>query len=513
MAIPHDARSLSPWMSFQVPEFDPLPPDITHCDVCVVGAGIAGLSTAYLLMRKGRSVLVLDDGPIGHGQTARTTAHLSGWIDDHYTEIERMHGAEAARLAAASHRAAIEAIESIVEQEGIACDFARVDGYLFSPPDADPADLERELEAAKRAGVEGVEMVARAPMGRFDTGAAIRFPRLGQFHPLKYLAGLARALTAGGQRVHTGEHVAKVEGGEHCKVTLASGREIAASAVVVATNAPISDRVAIHTKQAPYMTYVIALRVPKGAVERALFWDTLDEYHYVRLADTDEGELLLVGGEDHKSGQSDDGRNRHDALEIWARERFPLAGEVTHRWSGQVMETHDGLAFAGHDPFDRNVFLATGDSGMGMTHGTIAAIVLTDLIGGVRVPWAELYDPKRKPVKALGTFAKETANMAWQYADWLRGGAAGSADEIAPGAGAVLRRGLHKLAVYRDPQGGLHEMSAMCTHLGCQVAWNTLEATWDCPCHGSRFDRHGHVINGPAASDLKRLEGDVRAAD
>src|SRR5688572_6546670 len=300
MTTPHDARSQSPWMTFPVPEFGPLPPGVSSCDVCVVGAGIAGLTTAYLLMRKGRSVLVLDDGPIGHGQTARTTAHLMGWIDDHYTELERMHGADGARLAAASHRAAIEAIESIVQQEAIDCDFARLDGYLFPHSQDDAKDLQQELEAALRAGVEA-EMVAQAPLGARPTGPAIRFPRQGQFHPLKYLAGLARALAKNGQRIHTGEHVEKVEGGEPCTLTLASGRKITAEAVVVATNAPISDKVAIHTKQAPYLTYVIALRVSEGSVARALFWDTLDEYHYVRTAETDQGTLLIVGGEDHKS--------------------------------------------------------------------------------------------------------------------------------------------------------------------------------------------------------------------
>ena len=226
-------------------------------------------------------------------------------------------------------------------------------------------------------------------------------------------------------------------------------------------------------------------------------------------------ELLIVGGEDHKTGQADDAQRRFSALELWARERFPEAREVVHRWSGQVMETIDDLAFIGRNPGDRNVYVATGDSGMGMTHGTIAGIILADLIHGVSVAWADLYDPGRVTVKAAGDYARENANVAWQYRDWLRSGDVESAEDIAPGHGAVLRRGVHRIAAYRDAAGELHEMSAACTHLGCLVHWNPAESTWDCKCHGSRFDALGDVLSGPAfeplraADDASRGEGDL----
>jgi Rieske Fe-S protein len=271
---------------------------------------------------------------------------------------------------------------------------------------------------------------------------------------------------------------------------------------------PVNDRVAIHTKQAPYMTYVIGATVPRDAVPRALYWDTHDPYHYVRVqaADADH-DLLIIGGEDHKTGQANDTDLRHERLETWARVRFPMIEDVAYRWAGQVMETLDGLAFIGRNPLDAdNVYIATGDSGMGMTHGTIAGMLLTDLINGDRNPWTELYDPSRKPLGAVREFAREAVNMVAQYADWVSPGERLDEEHILPDSGAVLRRGLKKVALYRDEQGRMHEYSAVCPHLGCIVRWNPTEKTWDCPCHGSRFTRQGQVINGPSNDDLRTLE-------
>ncbi|HYG65040.1 MAG TPA: FAD-dependent oxidoreductase, partial [Thermoanaerobaculia bacterium] len=228
---------------------------------------------------------------------------------------------------------------------------------------------------------------------------------------------------------------------------------------------------------------------------------------YVRVQSQGDYDVLIVGGEDHKTGQADDTKERHVRLEAWARVRFPRMGPVDFTWAGQVMETIDGLAFIGRNPMDKdNVYIVTGDSGMGMTHGTIAGILLTDLILGRDNRWATLYDPARKTLRAAGEYAKEALNMAAQYSDWVTGGDVGSTDEIAPDSGAVVRRGLAKVAVYRDANGVLHERLAVCTHLGCIVSWNTSEKTWDCPCHGSRFDRFGKVLNGPANRDLAEVE-------
>lgn len=325
-----------------------------HADVCIVGAGIAGLTTAYLLGRAGKSVVVLDDGPIVSGETERTTAHLVTALDDRYFELERLHGQKGAHLAAQSHAAAIDQIERIVAEEKIDCDFERLDGYLFVSPGS---------------------------------------------------------------------------------------------------------------------------------------------------------ELLIVGGEDHKTGQADDAEDRYSRLEQWARARFPMMGEIKFCWSGQVMESIDGLAFIGPNPKDKkNVYIVTGDSGNGMTHGTIAGMLLTDLIQGRENAWASLYDPSRKTLSAAARFAKETLNMAVQYTDWVTAGDVKQDVAIVPGAGGVVRRGLKKIAVYCDEAGILHECSAVCPHLGGIVAWNHSEKTWDCPCHGSRFDKFGKVVNGPANTNLPAVE-------
>ena len=251
----------------------------------------------------------------------------------------------------------------------------------------------------------------------------------------------------------------------------------------------------------------IGARVPRDAVPRALFWDTPAPYHYVRLQPADGHDVLIVGGEDHKTGQKDDAEERFARLEQWTRRHFPMAQDVEFRWSGQVLEPVDYMAFIGPNPGGDpgNVYIATGDSGHGMTHGTIAGMLLTDMIMVRPNPWTQLYDPNRVSLRSAGELAKENINVAFQYKDYVTPGEVASTDDIAPGSGAVIRRGVHKVAAYRDERGVLHERSAVCTHLRCIVAWNSAEGTFDCPCHGSRFDPYGRVVNGPAIGDLEAL--------
>jgi glycine/D-amino acid oxidase-like deaminating enzyme/nitrite reductase/ring-hydroxylating ferredoxin subunit len=477
-----------------------------EADVVVVGAGIAGMTTGYLLAREGKSVVVLDDGPVAGGETCRTTAHLSNALDDRYHVLEGHFGERGARLAAESHTAAIDKIEEIVRAEQIDCDFARLDGYLFVPPGESTEQLSEELRAAHRAGLHDVEYVERVPYPHYDFGQALRFPRQGQFHILKYIGGLTGAFTRAGGRVFTQTHADEIESLDerNVRVRTAGGFTVSARTCVVATNTPVNDRVAIHTKQAPYRTYVVGARVPRGSVPQILLWDTADPYHYVRIQSVEDHDVLIVGGEDHKTGQADDMGERWRCLEEWTRERFPMIEGVEFRWSGQVMEPVDGMGYIGRNPMDReNVLIATGDSGHGMTHGTIAGLLLTDLIAGRENPWAEIYDPSRKPFDAPLEYAKENLNVAAQYTDLATPGDVSSAEEVPAGEGAILRRGLSKVAVYRDEAGTLHERSAVCTHLGCVVRWNTGEKSWDCPCHGSRYDpADGHVVNGPAINGL-----------
>ncbi len=475
-------------------------------DVCVVGAGIAGITTAYMLALNGSSVIVIDDGAVGSGETHHTTAHLTNALDDRYYEIERLHGARGARLAGKSHTAAIDAIEEIVGRENIECDFERIDGYLFVPPGESTDVLGRELAAAQRAGVE-VKYVEHVPVNFHDFGPALRFTGQGQLHALKYVNGVAAAVKRLGGQIFGNTHATRIAGGEHPLVETATGARVRARAVVVATNTPVNDRVAMHTKQAPYRSYVIAARVPADSIPHMLLWDTPDPYHYVRLqrANGDRSrEFLIVGGEDHKTGQAEDFDDRFDALEAWTRECFPMVEDVALRWSGQVMEPADAVAFIGRNPGEDNIYIATGDSGNGMTHGTIAGMLISDMIAGRDNEWAKLYDPSRMSLRSALEYARENLNVAAQYTDHVLPGDVAAVDDIAPGEGAVVRRGLRQIAAYRDETGALHQHSAVCTHLGCIVTWNGTENSWDCPCHGSRFDRlDGRVLNGPAISGLK----------
>lgn len=484
----------------------------TRCDVCVVGAGIAGLSTAYALAKARMRVIVIDRGAIGGGETLKTTAHLSNAIDDRYRVIRDLHGEQAARICAQSHTAAIDFIESIVNTHGIVCGFERVDGYLFLPPGAGIAELQDELAAARAAGVEA-DAAPRVPWPDYDAGPCLRFARQGQIDAGRYMSGLASAFEEAGGRIYCGTEM-QLLSRNPLRITTERGHTISCHAVVLATNTPAINRVAVHVKQAAYRTYAIALRVPAGYVPHGLYWDTRQEagesdragYHYVRVAKLDDSpgdeELLIVGGEDHRTGQDDEGVERWKRLEAWARERFPAATALHRQWSGQVWEPADGVAFIGRNPNDPDeIYIVTGDSGMGMTHGAIAGLMMPELIGGREHPWSKLYDPARITLRS-GDLLQENINTAVQYMDWFKPGEVDSVDEIEAGCGALVRDGLGFTAAYRDESGQLHQCSAVCPHLGGIVHWNSVEHTWDCPCHGSRFDVEGRVLTGPAGAPL-----------
>ncbi len=502
------------WMATATPPvFPPLRADL-RVDVCVVGAGIAGLTTAWRLACAGRKVAVLEERDLCGGQTARTTGHLCSALDERFFELEDAFGEDGARLAAQSHDAAIAAIGDTCRDENIACDYRRVDGYLVRGSGDPRVDvLERELSAARRAGL-AVERVAAAPGALAGFGPALRFRDQARLHALRYLGGLAEAVVRHGGAIHCGTRVQDVEGGHDAAATTSTGPVVRADAIVVATHVPFNDRIVVHTKQAAYRTYVLALRVPPGAVPDALLWDTLDPYHYVRVAGDAARSWLLVGGEDRKSGQDHSPRRHFRALERWARRHFPMAGAIDFSWSGHIIEPVDGLAFIGRNPgFADNVFIATGDSGNGLTHGTIAGLLLADLIAGRDSPWRALYTPDRTPTRALGEYLRENANFVPYYGELFGPGDHEEIDALVPGEAAVVRHHLGKIAAWRDHGGALHLHSAICPHLGCVVHWNPVEHSWDCPCHGSRFDaRDGSVLNGPAAHGLTPLGADLRAA-
>ena len=492
--------------TYDMPDTPPLQENL-QVDVCIVGAGMVGLSIAYLLTKAGKTVVVLDDGPVVGGMSSATTAHLTCVLDERYFDLERLHGAEGARLAAESHMTAINRIETIVNSEQIDCDFERLNGYLFLAPGEDGEMLVREMAAAQRAGIDAA-LVSNPPKPSLETGRCLLFPNQAQFHPLKYSAGLARAIQRDGGRLFTMTHADRIEGGAPAQVE-AGGHVVSAGAVVVATLSPVIKAGAIHTKQTAWMTYVLGAPVPRGSVHRALYWDSGFPYHYARVQnppaalgpDTD---LLIVGGEDHRTGQEEDTEEHHTRLETWARERFPMIDEIHYAWSGEVLQSVDGLAFIGRNPGDKdNVYIVTGDSGSGMTYATIAAILITDLIEDRSNPWEALFDPSRQSLRAVVRRVGEMARTAAQYKDKVLPGDVKTDDDIAPDSGAVLSEGHSRIAAYRAPDGTLHRVSAVCTHLGCIVQWNATERSWDCPCHGSRYDKFGTVINGPANSNLE----------
>lgn len=506
-----DAHSL--WQRSDKPLFTALTSNLS-VDVCVIGAGLAGLSIAYRLLQAGQKVAVLDRERLGLGETALSAAHLSNALDDRFYNLERWHGQEGSRLAAESHGAAIDLIEKIVQEEQIDCDFARVDGYLFSSPSDKPHELERELISAHRAGLRDVRHLDKAP-AFFDSGPCLLFPRQAQFHPLKYIDGLATAVQRLGGQIFTHTEVQEVHGGFPARVRTAQGYIVECDAVVVATDTPFNNRFTLQTKNAAYRTYIVGVPVPPDFVSPALFWDTEDPYHYLRFVkdpSTDE-DILLVGGEDHRTGQ-DTHQEKHFAnLLAWISDRLDIQARAVTRWSGQILEPLDGLAYIGRNPGDReNVYVITGDSGHGLTHGTIASILIPDLILGKENPWETLYDPARLHLSSLGTFVSESVSSTLPYSDWFSDGDVDSVHEIKAGEGAVIREGFSKVAVYKDEVGQTHTCSAVCPHLGGIVRWNSAEKTWDCPCHGSRFDRFGQVLNGPATRDLDPIE-DPHASD
>ncbi len=503
-------RAEPPWTVRPKPAFARLRRDL-DVDVAVVGAGIAGLSTAYALVREGKRVAVLDAAGFGAGMTAATTGHLSSAIDARFFDVEKVHGERAARRVAESHQAAIEEVAATVARERIVCGFERLPGYLFvSSAGADDSLLEREFAAARRSGL-AVRLHNRSPA--LGGGRCVEFPGQAQFHPLRYLAGLASAYSRGGGRLYRAR-VEEIEGGKRVRLR-AEGRSVVCAAVVVATNAPFNDRLAVHAQQAPYMSYAIGLRAREGTLTKGLYWDTDEPYHYIRalpmrgargaLPGWAGDELVIVGGEDHRTGQppADD---PHVRLEGWVRKRLPLMGKVEFRWGGEVLEALDGLAMIGRNPLDDdNVFVVSGDCGMGLTHGTIASLLLPALIAGRGHRWADVYDPRRLRPAAAGRFLRQGLDVAVEYASRALPGEEGSAARVGKGHGAVIREDGERVAVFRDTSGHLHRCSAVCPHLGCIVAWNPIEKSWDCPCHGSRFGPEGRVFQGPANTDLERL--------
>ena len=484
-------------------------------DVLIVGGGIAGLSTAYCLSKSGRRVILIEDGFLGSGESGRTTAQITYALDDRYYDLEKFYGEEKTKLAAQSHLQALQWIKDIVITENIDCNFKDVDGYLFTDPTDKEENLDRELEATQRAGLHTAMVSAIPGLPSGLNKRAIKFPQQGQFHIMKYLKGLADAVIKMSGEIYTNTHADSI----NKNGVKANGFTIKANHIVVATNSPVNDLVTMHSKQHAYRTYVIAAKIPKGILPYAMWWDTgnmnsrwvAKPYHYVRLEPLDDTyDLLISGGEDHKTGQADEEHiteaERYDRLVQWTKNHFPYFSDIAYKWSGQVMEPVDSLAYIGKNPGDENIYIITGDSGNGMTHCTLGGIIINDLINGKTNPWAELYDPSRITLRTGVDYLKEVANMAYKMAkDWIVSWDVDEVSQLPAGKGAIISKGLEKVAVYKDQDGTVHSCSAVCPHLGGVLQWNDDEKSFDCPLHGSRFTAYGTVINGPAICGLKKI--------
>jgi glycine/D-amino acid oxidase-like deaminating enzyme/nitrite reductase/ring-hydroxylating ferredoxin subunit len=503
-------KNISYWINTFVPaQLVPLKENL-ETEVVIVGGGLAGLSIAYCLTQSGRKVILVEDGFIGSGETGRTTAHLVTALDDRYYHLEKIFGEIDTKLLAESHRSAIDFVEKTVKKENIDCEFERVKGYLLRHPSDKKDSLEREHKAASRAGIK-VEKVNAVP-GWSKSEKALCFHDQAQFQPLRYLDGLSTAIKNAGGKIYTGTHASKInqEG-----ITTSDGFIIKAKHIVVATNSPVNNRFKLYGKQKAFRTYVIGALVQKGLIPKALWWDTGDfkknakvpPYHYIRVQPYNEQyDLLISGGEDHHTGEAAKTKvkeeSRYKLVEKWTRKHFPI-GEVVYRWSGQVMEPEDGIALIGHDPSDHeNIYVVTGDSGNGMTHCTIAGILISDLVNGKKNRWEKLYSPWRLAPKEKGT---EEEAIAMRMQKILRKAFHSKNRKLVAlknGKAITLKLGKKKCGAYRDEAGKLFLVSTECTHLHCDVSWNNDEKSWDCSCHGSRFTYEGKVINGPANYNL-----------
>ncbi|MCF3108164.1 FAD-dependent oxidoreductase [Niabella sp. CC-SYL272] len=480
--------------------------EISHdvFDVIIIGAGITGITTGLRLQQAGKRCLILEAHTACFGTTSATTAHLNTVLDASYPELIKKFGTDNALLIAQGAKEAISLIRAHIEQYQIDCDFEEKTGYLYAQNKEEDAQLEKMLEGMLAVGIEARPSLTTPVPVPFTT--AIRVPGQAQFHPLKYLSALLLQFLLAGGAVREATMVQAVEQQDGIQEISSTTGRYRATHVVYATHIPPGVNL-LHFRCAPYRSYVLGVELADHAYPDALVYDIEDPYHYFRTARHQGAPVLIVGGEDHKTGHEVNTEQVFRELEAYARRFFKIAA-VPYRWSSQYYEPADGLPYIGLLPGNNDhLYVATGYSGNGMIFGTLAGRILCDLITGNDTPYADLLAPSRiKPVAGFSNFIKENADVVKHFiGDRLSAGTLEAFAGLSVGEGRVVNYENQSIAVYKDEQGRLFTLDPVCPHAGCMVQWNPAERSWDCPCHGSRFDITGAVLNGPAQKALQPL--------
>ncbi|MGY5115278.1 FAD-dependent oxidoreductase [Streptomyces sp. 900105755] len=491
------------------PPGEPAPPpsgDLS-VEVAVIGGGIAGLSTAWELVRQGREVAVLEAGRLAAGVTGHTTAKLTALHTLVYDHLRRTRGPEGARLYARSQSEAIRRAAELVAELGIDCAWEEAAAYTYARNPERVAELRAEALAAREAGLPA-EFVTETELP-FPVAGAVRVTGQAQFHPRKYLLALADDLRRRGGTVYEGTRVVGLTEGEPCVLETDAGVSVRAEKVVVATHYPVFDRALLFTRLSPRRELVVAGTVDEDLAPRGMYITPEQGTRSVRSAPYGDGKRLLIVTGEHFTPGTADVEERFARLSAWAGDHFPGL-TLTHRWATQDNDSTDSVPLVGPlHPGSRHVYVATGFGGWGLSGGIMAGRLISDLAGGREVEWAGLYDPRRVgPVVREGaSFLKHQAQVARHFVgDRLPSVTGARPQDLAPGDGAVVRLGGHHCAVHCDESGRLQAVSAVCTHLGCLVAFNRAEQAWECPCHGSRFAPDGRILQGPAVKPLDKRE-------